>query len=46
MTPQYNMCDPDFGEVEVKSRVKKQGALLLVKMEARISDWIKRFSSR
>jgi len=28
MTPQCNKCDPDFGEAEVQSRAKKQGALL------------------
>jgi len=28
VTPQYDMCDPDFGEAEVQSRAKKQAALL------------------
>ena len=28
MTPQYNQCDPDFGETEVQSRAKKQTALI------------------
>ncbi|XP_065895991.1 uncharacterized protein [Dysidea avara] len=28
MTPQYNRCDPDYGEAEIQSMAKKQAALL------------------
>jgi len=28
MTPQYEQCDPGFGETEIQSRAKKQAALL------------------
>ena len=28
MTPQYNQCDPDFGETELQSLAKKQATLL------------------
>ena len=28
MTPQYNQCDPDFGETEVQSIARKQATLL------------------
>ena len=28
MTPQYNVCDPDFGDTAIQARNKKQGALL------------------
>jgi len=45
MTPQYNECDPDFGDTAIQARSKKPRnliAALLDEMEEGVLDWAPR----